>query len=229
MPSFLQGLEKVLCAYTTVCSSFLHHHDASVVMTIVAGMQLLRTVVDYRYAAEDGGDATHQQAGKVFAVNISQNRRTAYWAIPMWEAVVSEAKTEPLDLTRWPEPDLAQRLIDAYFETDNLVLPLLNRVLFQKTFDRGVWKTNHRFAKVCLMLFASAAKSVDDPRVYWYAGEPTKEKEAFKNPELYKHSAGWRWVEPVIKAGKSWLSVTSLEDLQIFVVSRCLRSVGLCY
>ncbi|KAJ9092550.1 hypothetical protein QFC21_006781 [Naganishia friedmannii] len=183
-----------------------------------SGMQLLRTVVDYRYAAEDGGDdATQQQAGKVFAVNISQNRRTAYWAIPMWEAVVSESKTEPLDLTRWPEPDLAQRLIDAYFETDNLVLPLLNRVLFQKAFDRGVWKTNHRFAKVCLMLFASAAKSVDDPRVYWYAGEPTKEKEAYKNPELYKHSAGWRWVEPVLKAGKSWLSVTSLEDLQIFV------------
>ncbi|KAJ9112249.1 hypothetical protein QFC22_006333 [Naganishia vaughanmartiniae] len=189
-------------------------------------MQLLRTVVDYRYAAEDGGDATQQQSGKVFAVNISQNRRTAYWAIPMWEAVVSEAKTEPLDLSRWPAPDLAQRLIDAYFETDNLVLPLLNRVLFQESFDRGVWKTNHRFAKVCLMLFASAARSIDDPRVYWYAGEPNKEKEAFKNSELYKHSAGWRWVEPVLKAGKSWLSVTSLEDLQVFVLlsAFCFRS-----
>lgn len=138
----------------------------------------------------------------------------------MWEAVVSETKTEPLDLSRWPEPDIAQQLIDAYFTTDNLILPLLNRVLFQKAYDTGLWKSNHRFAKVCLLVFANAAKSIDDPRVYWYSGDPQNEREAYKNPDLYKHSAGWRWVQAVMKTGKSWLSVVALEDLQCFVVSQ---------
>lgn len=182
----------------------------------VAGIQLLRTIVDYQSA--EGSD-TPQQSGKKFAVNISQSRRAAYWAIPMWEAVVSETKTEPLDLSRWPEPDLAQQLIDAYFATDNLILPLLNRVMLQKAYDTGVWKSNHRFAKVCLLVFANAAKSVDDPRVYWYSGDPRNEREAYKNPDLYKHSAGWRWVQTVMQTGRSWLSVTALEDLQCFVVS----------
>lgn len=177
----------------------------------------MRTIVDYQTG---DASASPQQSGKKFAVNISQSRRSAYWAIPMWEAVVSETKTEPLDLSRWPEPDIAQQLIDAYFTTDNLILPLLNRVLFQKAYDTGLWKSNHRFAKVCLLVFANAAKSIDDPRVYWYSGDPQNESEAYKNPDLYKHSAGWRWVQAVMKTGKSWLSVVALEDLQCFVVSQ---------
>ena len=180
-------------------------------------MQLIRTIADYRYT--EGGDAK-QQLSKFFSVNISQNRRAIYWSVPTWEAIVSEIKTEPLDRSRWPEPDLAQQLIDAYFTTDNLILPLLNRKMFQRDYDRGVWRTNDGFGKVCLLIFANAAKSVDDPRCYWYSGDQRSEREAFKNPELYRHSAGWRWVEAVAKMGRSWLSVPSLEDLQSFVVSR---------
>jgi hypothetical protein len=195
---------------------FLFHLCVMHTMNHVAGIQLIRTIADYRYP--EGGDAK-QQFGKILAVNISQNRRATYWAVPTWEAIVSEVKTEPLDRSRWPDPDLAQSLIDAYFATDNLILPLLNRKIFQRDFDRGVWRTKDAFAKVCLMIFANAAKSVDDPRCYWYSGDLRSESEAYKNPELYKHSAGWRWIEAVMKTGKSWLSVPSLEDLQTFVVS----------
>ena len=186
-------------------------------MIPVAGMQLIRTIADYRYT--ENGDPKHH-LGKSFSVSISQTRRAIYWSVPTWEAIVGEVKSEPLDRSRWPEPDLAQQLIDAYFTTDNLILPLLNRKIFQRNYNKGLWRTNDGFGKVCLLIFANAAKSVDDPRCYWYSGDQRSETEAFKNAELYRHSAGWRWVEAVAKTGRRWLSVPSLEDLQAFVVSK---------
>lgn len=179
-----------------------------------SGVQLLRTVMDYKFASAE--DSAARQS---MVASAHSSRRPEYWSLPKWEAEVSQGATEPLDLSLWPEPDLCEKLIDAYFSTDNLVLPLLSRTLLMRDYHAGRWRTDRLFAKVCLMVFANAARFVDDPRCYWYADDESKAREAMlSNPEVYRHSAGWKWCEMVIKMGKSFLVVAVLEDLQVYVL-----------
>lgn len=179
-----------------------------------SGVQLLRTVMDYKFASAE--DSAARQS---MVASAHSSRRPEYWSLPKWEAEVSQGATEPLDLSLWPEPDLCEKLIDAYFSTDNLVLPLLSRTILMRDYNAGRWRTDRLFAKVCLMVFANAARFVDDPRCYWYADDEPKAREAMlSNPEVYRHSAGWKWCEMVIKMGKSFLVVAVLEDLQVYVL-----------
>lgn len=171
--------------------------------------------MDYKFASAE--DSVQRQ---FMVTSAHSSRRPEYWSLPKWEAEVSQGVSEPLDLSQWPDADLCQRLIDIYFETDNLTMPLLNKIIFRRDYDAGRWKSDRLFAKVCLMVFANAARFVDDPRAWWYADDEAKAREAMlSNPEVYRHSAGWKWCEMVINMGKSFLVVAVLEDLQIYVVS----------
>lgn len=175
---------------------------------MTAGVQFLRSAMDYKAAI--AGPSTNV---------TSEKRRLQYWALPIWEAKVSQSYSETVDLSRWPPEALAQTLIDAYFEKDNITMPLLNRKIFQQDYSAGRWKNDSLFAKVCLFLFAVAARHVDDPIVYWYADNPEASRAAMKDMEMYRHSAGWRWLDMAMKIGRSFLKPASLEDLQSFVVS----------
>jgi len=147
------------------------------------------------------------------------SRRLRYWALPIWEATTSQHNNQAVDLSRWPNPELAQVLIEAYFEHDNITLPLLNRIIFQKDYNSGRWRKDTDFAKVCLLVFAVASRHVDHPDVYWHAGDEAAGRAARADMEMYRHSAGWRWMEAVVKTGKSILKPATLEDLQVLTVS----------
>jgi hypothetical protein len=153
-------------------------------------------------------------------VSLSEDtRRLRYWALPIWEAEVCQNIKE-VDLSRWPDRHLAQLLIDAYFENDNLTSPLLHRTIFQKDYDDCRWRRDDSFAKMCLCLFAVAARHVDHPGVYWHAHDEHAARAAMADFDIYRHSAGWRWMEVAIKMGKSFLKPANLEELQVMVVSR---------
>lgn len=145
-------------------------------------------------------------------------RRLQFWALPIWEATVSQHSLKQVDLSRWPEPLLAQALIDAYFDHDNLTLPLLNRIIFQKDYDAQRWTRDDSFAKVCFTLFAVAARHIDHPQVYWHAQDEAAARAAMGDIDMYRHSAGWRWMEVVVKMGKSFLKPATLEELQVLNV-----------
>jgi hypothetical protein len=134
-------------------------------------------------------------------------RRLHFWALPIWEATVS------------------QHNIDAYFDNDNLTLPLLNRLIFQKDYDNQRWTRDDSFAKVCFTLFAVAARHIDHPQVYWHAQDEAAARAAMVDIDMYRHSAGWRWMEVVVKMGKSFLKPATLEELQVFNVGSPSLSV----
>lgn len=151
------------------------------------------------------------------------SRRKEFWSLPVWEASIANTEVNRIDLSQWPKAPLDQQLIDSYFEHDNLALPLLNRKLFQRDYDKGRFKEDRGYARSCLLVFANAAKMFDDPAVFWYANDKQKEQEAMQNMDIYRHSAGWRWLSLAMRGGSSILAPVFLEDLQCCVVS-CARA-----
>jgi hypothetical protein len=182
--------------------------------SFLAGVGFLRSAMDYKDAIA-GPSST--AAG--------DSRRAQYWGLPIWEASVSQCSSHNLDFSRWPDPLLAEQLIGAYFEHDNIAFPLLNRIVFQRDYAAGRWRQDESFAKVCLLVFALAARHVDDPKVYWFADDPVAAHSAMEDMTMYRQSAGWRWMEMVAKMGKSFLKAADLEDLQTFVVSCSLFGI----
>jgi hypothetical protein len=79
-----------------------------------------------------------------------------------------------------------------------------------------------------LLLFAVGSRHIEHPDVYWHAGDEAAGRAAMADMEMYRHSAGWRWMEAVVKTGKSFLKPATLEDLQIVTVSVTSRTSWQC-
>lgn len=75
--------------------------------------------------------------------------RASYWRIPRWESTPQNSGLSPEEggppqspalaammssnpFASWPDPALAMRLIEAYFERVNVLLPLLHKPSFYK-------------------------------------------------------------------------------------------------
>ncbi|WVQ78352.1 hypothetical protein IAT38_000437 [Cryptococcus sp. DSM 104549] len=149
---------------------------------------------------------------------VNRRKRGQYWDDTEWEMMVAEEQLRPIDYANWPDRGLDQKLIDAFFDRQNALMPLLNRRLFQRQFDAGLWETSHGFAKVCLAVFAIGAKYVDDRRVCWSAElSGTKEgrdRLAGYKESMLRHSAGWRYVRAVLRMGRSVMHGPTVHDLQ---------------
>ncbi|WOO84435.1 Transcriptional activator protein acu-15 [Vanrija pseudolonga] len=190
----------------------IRDHEAFRFHGKASGAHLVRLVNELKYS----------EADVTFFERLNSSRRTEYWMVPEWEKVIATENVHPLDYSIWPDEDLASRLIDGYFEHINPMMPLLNRSIFTRQYQSGLWSTNSEFAKMCLMVFANGARYTDDERVYWPADCATTEegRERLRNDRdgTLKYSAGWVYVRAVIKMGKSWLQGPSLLDLQITVL-----------
>lgn len=160
----------------------------------------------------------YSDADLTFFDRLSSVKRSEYWLVPEWEKVLAVESVKPIDYSMWPDEALAAQLIDTYFEETNSHMPLLNRILFQKQYDSGLWRTNVDFAKLCLMIFANGARYVDDERVYWPVDAATTEegRERLRNDRdgTRKYSAGWIYLRMLHKVGRSWLQGPTLLDLQ---------------
>lgn len=122
----------------------------------------------------------------------------------------------------FPDPDLINDLVTAYFTKSNLYLPLLHRPTFEKSVREGLHRRDSYFGCVLLLVCALGAQYSDDPRVLlddaWSSGLTQEEAERFKKWRW--HSAGWKWFLQV-QDYKNLLNLAEhrLADLQIICVS----------
>jgi hypothetical protein len=86
----------------------------------------------------------------------------------------------------------------------------------------------HSHPALACLLFAVGSRHIEHPDVYWHAGDEAAGRAAMADMEMYRHSAGWRWMEAVVKTGKSFLKPATLEDLQIVTVSIFSRTSWRC-
>lgn len=153
---------------------------------------------------------------------LRQTKRNEYWMVPEWEIVIANEGLHNVDLSIWPEADLATGLIDAYFAYTNYHFPLLNRITFMRSYQSGLYKTNHDFAKVCLMIFANGSRYVDDERVYWPLDHAMTEegRARLRNDQdgTIKYSAGWKYLRALLKMGRSVMQGPNLFDFQCQVL-----------
>jgi len=156
---------------------------------------------------------------------IRQTKRNEYWLVPEWEIVIANEGLHNVDFSIWPDAQLAKSLVDAYFSYTNYHFPLLNSIMFAKQYDAGLYKTNHDFAKVCLMVFANGSRYIDDPRVYWPTDDAMTEegKERMRQDKdgSLRYSAGWKYLRALLKMGRSVMQGPNLFDFQCQVLT-CL-------
>ena len=177
-----------------------------------SGAHLLSAFNDFKYA----------KTGQSMLEGINNNKRTEYWLVPEWELVIAQECVQPIDYSVWPDDDLARALIEVYFRNVNFHLPLLNRPLFLRQYDAGLYRNNHEFAKVCLMVFANGSRFVDDDRVYWPRDlaltEEGKERLRTDKDGTLKYSAGWLYLRSHLKMGRSMMQTPNLFDFQTEVL-----------
>lgn len=132
-----------------------------------------------------------------------------------WEkATLDNPRTIPIDFAIWPSEDLADKLIKSYFDFENLLLPILNRVLFKRDYYALRWRKDRDFARLCLAVFAlGSARTLDEPDVLW-PGEHTAE-----TSEASRNSSGWKYLQAVIATTTVGSSPATLEQLQVYAVS----------
>ncbi|ODN82835.1 hypothetical protein L202_01099 [Cryptococcus amylolentus CBS 6039] len=151
----------------------------------------------------------HTHGNVDFFESLGRHRTEPLWRIPEWEYSVTEAGLHPLDYSDWPDQGLDQQLIGAYFDHVNINLPLLNWALFQREYDAGLWKTNHRFGRVCLLIFACGSLFFKTPATLW-PSPPSHEND----PIRLSYSSGWKYLLMALNMGENSVRMPDLYQLQ---------------
>ncbi|KAF9647006.1 hypothetical protein BDM02DRAFT_3188339 [Thelephora ganbajun] len=120
------------------------------------------------------------------------------WVIPKLE--------DPEPHYQFPDPELLTSLVDLYFAHMNSFLPLLHRLIFEKSLAENLHLRDDGFGAVVLLVVAVGARFSDDPRV------------ALPGTDAM-YSAGWAWFNQVQMVRRSLFSPPSLYDLQIYCLS----------
>ncbi|SCV74151.1 BQ2448_6583 [Microbotryum intermedium] len=110
-----------------------------------------------------------------------------------------------------PPPDLAQRLIDAYFLHHNTVPCLLHRGYFERKMLDGSLDTQPSFRSLYFMVCALGARVVRDPRL------PGVTSPSY--PEGAGYARGYEFYKASVGSAASTLGSASLEDLQTSVLT----------
>ncbi|KAJ2932550.1 hypothetical protein H1R20_g4546, partial [Candolleomyces eurysporus] len=134
---------------------------------------------------------------KPAALLMRQHMRPEFWTIHPWErAVPTERK--PFD---FPPQDLMNHLVQLYFDTTNLYVPLLHRGTFEKAFKADLHLSSPDFAQVVLGVCAVAARYSDDERV-------------LLEGTTSFHSSGYKWFSQLRLFQECFLRAPSLYELQ---------------
>ncbi|WVQ76607.1 hypothetical protein IAR50_006280 [Cryptococcus sp. DSM 104548] len=161
------------------------------------------------------------ESGNIFET-LSRNKREDFWQVPEWELFVSEVGQNPLDYSIWPEKGLDQQLINAYFDHVNIILPLLNRPLFQREYDTGLFKTQQRFGRVCLLIFACGARFYNATETFWPPElSSARGRSRDYDSQWLPYSAGWKYLRMALRMGHNPLHMPDLHELQSQVLICC--------
>jgi hypothetical protein len=177
-----------------------------------SGAHLMHVITELKY----GAGSTH------LLDVVAKTKRDEYWKIPEWELVIAQEGVYPIDWSTWPSHGLDRVLIDAYFAHVNTYLPLLNKILFDRQYDSGLYRSNSEYAKICWMVFANGARFIDDDRVYWPHDEAStpegRERLRTDADGTKRYSAGWKYMRALLKMGRSIVATPNLYDFQTQVL-----------
>lgn len=151
-------------------------------------------------------DEAGVSGGFCLITRLRHTSRQDRWTAPLWESACFEMGAQWIDLSMWPDDQLAIQLIEAYFDRWDIHLPVLRQSTFLVDYHSGRYRSDHHFLKLCLLVFANGSRFVQDPRVLW---EPTSSR----------HSAGWRYFETAQRMGPKIPASPTLSDLQSAVLT----------
>ena len=125
------------------------------------------------------------------------------WELEYEGLQITSPKAFPDLQIHWPDPDLADSLVNSYFHNFNSMFPLLHRPTFDKHFNERLYERNIWFACVCMGVFAIASKHSDDPRVLSTPDTPasTPSSSASQSEDDFDttwHSAGVKYYYAVM-------------------------------
>lgn len=105
----------------------------------------------------------------------------------------------------FPEPSLMHHLLDIYFDIHNIILPILHRPTFERSFADKLHERNESFGAVVILMCAIACRHSDDPRI--------------KHPIVTSTSnTGWNLFNQVDRLRRPRLVGHQLYDVQIYAV-----------
>lgn len=107
----------------------------------------------------------------------------------------------------FPDPDLLPSLVDNYFVHMNLIFPLLHRPTFEQSLAENLHLCDPGFGGVVLLVAAVGARFSTDPRVFVPGTDQN-------------HSVGSIWFHQVRIVLRSFYTLPTLCDLQIYCVRR---------
>ncbi|ODN75146.1 hypothetical protein L202_06351 [Cryptococcus amylolentus CBS 6039] len=146
---------------------------------------------------------------------LGEHKRQDFWHVPEWEVFIMDVGLNPLGYSVWPDEGLDQQLINAYFDHVNVHLPLLNRHIFQRDYDSGLWKSQQRFGRVCLLIFACGSRFFSNPGTFWHpAFSKTQGTGKDYSAPWLQYSAGWRYLHMALHMGQNPVRMPDLYELQ---------------
>ncbi|KAI0329728.1 hypothetical protein GY45DRAFT_1324710 [Cubamyces sp. BRFM 1775] len=149
-------------------------------------------------------------------------KRPQFWTMPPWEQGYEHADDPTVVpdflLPAFPPPDLAESLLNDFFEYNNLTFPLLHRPTFERQWRERLYARNVWFACICLSIFGVASRWSSDPRVL--PDEVADKATAGENEDIWT-LAGWKYIATSIKVHenrRSMLSPPELFEIQSFAL-----------
>lgn len=124
-----------------------------------------------------------------------------------WE--LEYAKT-PKPVYVFPEPDLLEKLLQAYRENVHPQLPVLHWPSFLRDIQNGRHYADDGFGMLFLAMCATASRYIDDDRVLIIDTE---------HHDLSGPSAGWKFIAQTPLIRRSIVSCVETVDLQYYAVS----------
>ncbi|CED84904.1 Zn(2)-C6 fungal-type DNA-binding domain [Phaffia rhodozyma] len=121
-----------------------------------------------------------------------------------------EAMMSANPFASWPDQGLDWRLIEGYFNSVNMTLPLLHRPTFYRQYASQLYNTDPGFARICLLVFAIGSYQCNDSRVLF----PKEDGEGHYGID----SAGWTYYHAFGRMIRHRLAPTELWDLQVSVL-----------
>ncbi|KAI9569698.1 fungal-specific transcription factor domain-containing protein [Boletus coccyginus] len=137
-------------------------------------------------------------------INAAALRRPEFWTTPPWELAFEGFQNRiedlPLSLAEdFPPQDLADNLINVYFEKVNPFLPLFHRPTFERQWRGGLRHKDAWFGCLCLSMFAVASRWSDDPRVLDEGKYDVPQVER-PTEQCKWQRAGWRFFNAAVAA-----------------------------
>ncbi|KAH7888654.1 fungal-specific transcription factor domain-containing protein [Phlebopus sp. FC_14] len=196
----IRGLEPAQ-ENSSLTDSQVRFHGKSSCFKLIEPTRKLRD--EHMHRVSGAGERSRLERDSASPVNAAATRRPEFWTTPpQWELAFEGFQNRlgrlcPFLIQEFPPPDLADNLIELYFDHVNPQFPLFHQPTFERQWREGLHKKDPWFGCLCLSLFAVASRWSDDPRVLDDGEYDVPEAE--RPTDEYKwQRAGWKYFNTAV-------------------------------